>query len=67
MDFLDAEKIPFDDRDVTRNPKFAREVAEKSGRYKSPTLDIDGEILADTDIEEVAAYLKLIGYQLHAA
>ena len=33
-------------------------MVEKSGQTKAPTLDIDGEILADSDKEQVTVYLK---------
>jgi len=56
--FLEDHNVPYEERDMTANPDFAREAEEKSGDTVSPTLDIDGEILADTDVEEVAKVLE---------
>ncbi len=58
LGFLDALDLPFEVKDVTSNPQYAQEVLEKSGEIKSPTLDIDGEILADAAVEDVAEALE---------
>lgn len=49
-------------RDVLDNKVYLDELIAKSNQSKSPTLDIDGEILADTDRDQVAAFLKAKGY-----
>ena len=56
--FLRDKKIAFEDREVLSNPKFFEELQTKSGQSKTPTLDIDGEILADTDAAAIEAFLK---------
>lgn len=56
--FLKAQDIPFEERDITRNPDFKREVEEKSGQSKSPTLIIDGEVLPDASVEQVYEVLQ---------
>lgn len=56
--FLKAQDIPFEERDMTRNPDFKREVEEKSGQSKSPTLIIDGEVLPDASVEQVYEALQ---------
>lgn len=56
--FLKAQDIPFEERDMTRNPDFKREVEEKSGQSKSPTLIIDGEVLPDASVEQVFEALQ---------
>lgn len=56
--FLKAQDIPFEERDITRNPDFKREVEEKSGQSKSPTLIIDGEVLPDASVEQVFEALQ---------
>ncbi len=56
--FLKAQDIPFEERDMTRNPDFKREVEEKSGQSKSPTLIIDGEVLPDASVEQVFEVLQ---------
>jgi glutaredoxin len=61
MDFLDDHNIPFDERNISADPEFQQECVDKSGQAKSPTLDIDGEILADADTDAVAEYLESRG------
>ena len=52
--FLKENQIPFEERDIFKNPEYRKEVEEKSGQNKSPTLDIDGVIVPDAGGEEVA-------------
>lgn len=62
MDFLQARNLPFEERDIIKNPDYRKEVEAKSGQSKSPTLDIDGVIVPDAGVEEVIqalAKLKL--------
>ncbi|KKU68516.1 MAG: Glutaredoxin [Parcubacteria group bacterium GW2011_GWA2_47_16] len=56
--FLRNKKIAFEEREVLSNPKFFEELQAKSGQSKAPTLDVDGEILADTDAAAIEAFLK---------
>lgn len=56
---LKEKGVVFEERNVTQNKAFMDEMVQKSGQTKAPTLDIDGHILADSDKEQVAAYLKL--------
>jgi len=57
-DFLDEKGVEYEKRNVTENPEFMAEMFDKSGQQKAPTVDIDGEILVDSDKDEVEAYLK---------
>lgn len=56
--FLEANHIPFEERDILKNSAYRKEVEEKSGQSKSPTLDIDGVIVPDAGVEEVAEALE---------
>ncbi len=58
MKLLRDKQIPFEEREVLGNPTFFEELKTKSGHSKTPTLDIDGEILADTDKEAIEVFLK---------
>lgn len=60
-DLLNKKKVKFEEREVLSNPKYYKELIEKSGQKLIPTLDIDGEIIADSDKDEVFAYLKKQG------
>lgn len=56
--FLNEQKVPFEEREVLTNKMFLDELFAKSGQRKTPTLDLDGAILADTDREAVEKFLK---------
>lgn len=58
MGFLNEMNIPYEIRNMTTNPAYAKEVEAISGQSKSPTLDIDGVILPDASVEEVAKVLE---------
>jgi glutaredoxin len=62
--FLNELNVPFEIRNVTTHPDYAKEVEKKSGKCISPTLDIDGEILADASVEEVAHFIEKRGIVL---
>ncbi|HWQ91055.1 MAG TPA: glutaredoxin family protein [Clostridia bacterium] len=59
--FLNELSVPFEIRNVTSYPEYAREVERKSGKCISPTLDIDGNILADASVEDVAKAIEKNG------
>ena len=58
MGFLNELNIPYEIKNVTTNPVYAKEVEALSGQSKSPTLDIDGLILPDASVEDVAKALE---------
>lgn len=58
MAFLNELAVPFELRNVTTHPQFAKEVEAKSGKCISPTLEIDGKIVADASVEDVAKALE---------
>jgi glutaredoxin len=61
LDLLNEKAVRFEERDVRKNPAFMEEMVKKSGQTKAPTLDIDGEILADTDRDAVEKFLAQKG------
>ena len=61
MDYFKERNIPFEGREITTNPEFAREVIAKTGQSKSPTVEIDGTILPDTDVDQVSKHLAAVG------
>jgi glutaredoxin 3 len=61
MEFLNEKGIAYEERDTRKKPDYFREMLEKSGQEKAPTLDIDGYILSDSDKDQVEAYLKSKG------
>jgi len=58
LDLLDEKGIEYEEREVRGSAAYFEELVKKSGQSKTPTLDIDGFILADSDADQVSAYLK---------
>ncbi len=56
--FLNEQKVSFEEREVLANKTFFDEMIAKSGQTKTPTLDLAGAILADTDVEAVEKFLR---------
>ena len=61
MGFLNELNIPFEIRNVTTNPAYGKELEVATGQCMSPTLDIDGKILPDASVEDVAKVLETRG------
>lgn len=58
LTFLKEKGVEFEEREVRNNPEFMKELEEKSGQTKAPTIDLDGEILADTDAQAIELFLR---------
>ncbi len=56
--FLKENNIAFEEREVLGNEAYLKELEEKSGQTKTPTLDLDGDVLADTDAAAIELWLK---------
>jgi hypothetical protein len=50
--------VVFEEREVLSNKKYFEELVTKSGQKKTPTIDLNGEILADTDALAIEVFLK---------
>ncbi len=57
---LDEREVEYEEREVKSNLQFYKELVEKSGQDKTPTFDIDGVILADSDVDEIREYLDSV-------
>jgi len=55
--FLDAKGVPYEERDILKNPAFKEEVEKATGQSKSPTLNIDGKWFPDSDPGQFAGEL----------
>lgn len=49
--------LPFEEKDIIKNPAFRWEMEQKSGQPLSPCVIVNGEMLADVSGEEVEAYM----------
>jgi len=50
-------EIPFDEKDIIKNPAFRWEMEQKTGQPLSPCVEVNGEMLPDVSGEEVEAFL----------
>ncbi|HVU59635.1 MAG TPA: glutaredoxin domain-containing protein [Candidatus Saccharimonadales bacterium] len=57
-DYLTKLGIPYEERDVESDLKFANEAVQKSGQTGIPVLDIDGTIIIGFDRPKIDAALK---------
>ncbi len=53
--------LSFEDRDIINNPNFYQEMVEKTGQMLQPSLEINGQVLADVSGEEVERWLLQSG------
>lgn len=49
--------LPFEEKDIIKNPAFRWEMEQKSGQPLSPCVEINGTMLADVSGEEVEQWL----------
>jgi len=58
-DFLKKNKVKFEDIDVSRDPKAAQEMVEKSGQMGVPVTEIDGKIIVGFNVTALKEVLKI--------
>ncbi|MDB6074687.1 MAG: glutaredoxin [Verrucomicrobiaceae bacterium] len=49
--------LPFEEKDIIKNPAFRWEMEQKSGQPMSPCVEINGSMLADISGEEVESWM----------
>lgn len=58
IDWLNSHNIPFTALNVNRDAAARAEMLELTGQTKAPSIDVDGEILADFGADELEAWWK---------
>lgn len=58
VDWLDERGIQYQTLDVISDPSARREMYQLSGQTLAPVIDVDGEVLADFDTDQLAAFWK---------
>lgn len=58
LEFLNSHGISYREQDVTADGGAMREMQQKSGQTKAPTLDWHGQILADFGVDELVPFLR---------
>lgn len=57
-EFLDQRKIAYDVVDVRGNDELMKKLRDLSGQDRTPTLDWDGEVLANFGTDELEKFLE---------
>ena len=57
-DFLREKKVEFEDIDVSKDHKAAKEMISKSGQMGVPQIEINGKIIVGFNKEEIEKELK---------
>lgn len=55
---LRKHHLPYEEKDIIKNPAFRWEMEQKSGQPLSPCIVVNGHMLADISGDEVEAYLQ---------
>jgi glutaredoxin 3 len=58
LEYLENREMPFRKVVVTGDPAAMREMVQLSGQSRAPTMNWDGEVLADFGVEELVEFLK---------
>ena len=58
MDYLDQKRIGYEKIDVRGSDSKMEKLQELSGQTKTPTLDWNGEVLADFGTDELEEFLR---------
>jgi glutaredoxin len=57
-DWLDERGIAYEELDVVSDRAAYKEMKELSGQTLAPVIDVDGEVLADFDTDELEKFWK---------
>lgn len=57
-EFLQENKIPFEEINVAEDMDAAEEMVSKSGQRGVPVIDVDGEIIVGFDPDAITAAVK---------
>ncbi len=57
-DWLDARGIKYEELDVISDAAARREMVALSGQTLAPVIDVDGEVLADFDTDQLERFWK---------
>ena len=58
MEWLDARSVKYQTLDVISDAKARKEMLQLSGQTLAPVIDVDGEVLADFDTDQLEVFWK---------
>jgi glutaredoxin 3 len=56
QDWLEERGISYETLDVISDPAARREMVQLSGQTLAPVIEVDGEVLADFDTDQLAEF-----------
>ncbi|MFA6253891.1 MAG: glutaredoxin domain-containing protein [Candidatus Paceibacterota bacterium] len=57
-EYLERVGVPFENKDVGKDPIASQEMVAKSGQMGVPVIEIDGEIIVGFDFETIEKLLS---------
>lgn len=63
IEWLDSRGIKYEVLDVISDATARKEMFQLSGQTMAPTIDVDGEILADFDTDQLAEFWREHGLE----
>lgn len=63
IDWLDQHNIQYETLDVISDAEARREMRELTDQTKAPSIDVDGEILADFGADELEVWWNEKGFK----
>ena len=63
IEWLDRRGIKYEVLDVISDATARKEMFQLSGQTLAPTIDVDGEILADFDTEQLEEFWRELGLE----
>lgn len=64
IDWLDTNGVKYELLDVTTNVEARDEMHELTGQTRAPSIDVDGQVLADFDADELEAWWESSGFSV---
>ena len=58
LEYFDEHDLPYTKVNVSASRQAMQEMVALSGQSKAPTMDWDGEVLADFGVDELVPFLK---------
>ncbi len=66
LEWFDQRGIPYERLDVTSDATARAEMQELTGQGKAPSVEVDGEVLADFGTDELETWWRGHGWDLPA-
>jgi glutaredoxin 3 len=67
IEWLDAHGIAFQRLNVSSDPEARAEMQHLTGQGRAPSIEVDGEVLADFGADELEAWWRDHGWELPPA